>query len=86
MVTYQDMGPVLDQYVGKPLAKSAHPIEWYFVRRDVDSDIYELTSRRTDQCDYVLSVRTVDDVVLKWRFLGDNPPATCRFQHVRQLM
>ena len=86
MVTYQDMEPVLDQNVGKPLPKFDRPIEWSFVRREVDPETYELVSRRTDQCNYVLTVRAADHVVLKWRYLSDTPPTTCRFQHVRQLM
>lgn len=86
MVTYQDMGPVLDQYVGKPLPKSDQPIEWSFERREVNSETYELVSRRPDQCNYVLSIRAADHVVVKWRFLSDTPPTTCRFQHVKQLM
>jgi len=86
MVTFQDMGLVLDQKIGNPLPKFDHPIEWSYVRREADSETYELVSRRTDQCNYVLTVRAADHVVLKWRYLSDTPPTTCRFQHVRQLM
>ena len=86
MVTFQDMEPVLDQYIGKPMAKGPYPLEWHFVRREVDGQTYELVSRRSDKCDYVLSVRTVDDVVIRWRFLNTPPPVGCRFQHVKQLM
>jgi len=86
MVTYQDMKTVLDQYVGKPLPKYDHPIEWSFERREVNSQTYELVSRRSDQCNYVLSIRAADHVVVKWPFLSDTPPTTCSFQHVKQLM
>lgn len=86
MVTFKDMEPALDQEIGKPLPKHPYPIEWSFVRREVDGETYELLSRRPDECNYVLTVRAVDDVVIRWRFLGDPPPTGCRFQNVRQLM
>jgi hypothetical protein len=86
MVSFQEMGPELDQKIGKPLPKLGHPIEWWYVRREVDSETYELVSRRPDECNYVLTVRAEDQVVLKWRFLNDIQPKTCRFQQVRQLM
>lgn len=86
MVTFQEMGPRLDQYIGKPMSTGSRPIADYFVRRDLDDQTYELVSRRPDECNYVLSVRTVDGVVTGWRYLSNPPPTGCRFQHVRQLM
>jgi hypothetical protein len=86
MVTFQDMGQVLDQEIGNPLPKLDHPIEWYYVRREVDSETYELVSRRPDQCNYILTIRAADHVILKWRYLSATPPTTCHFQHVGQLM
>lgn len=86
MVTFTDMEPALDQRVGKPLPKVNYPIEYAFVRREVDAEKYELVSRRPDRCNYILTVRTADGAVIGWRFVADPAPQGCRFQDVRQLM
>lgn len=86
MVTVMDMEPELDRMIGKPLPKSNHPIEYAFERREVDGEKYELVSHRPDQCNYVLSVKALDNTITGWRFLLNPPPKGCRFQQVRQLM
>lgn len=86
MVTFEDMEPALDRWIGKPVPKSPHPLEWSFRKRAANSDTYELVSLRTDECNYVLTVRSVDDIILGWRFVEAQRTKPCRFQHVRQLM
>lgn len=86
MVSYEDMEPVLDQMVGKPMPKSPYPLEWHFRKKYIDKESYELVSLRSDNCNYVVKVRAIDEVVLGWKFLESQRVKTCRFQHVRQLM
>lgn len=86
MVSYEDLEPVLDRMVGKPLPNSPYPLEWSYRKRVVNSESYELVSLRPDECNYVLAVRSVDNVILGWRFVEAQRMKPCRFQHVRQLM
>lgn len=86
MVSYKDMGAALDQSVGLPIPKGPYPLEWSFRKGTVGAESYELFSIRPDDCNYVLTVRNIDDVVLSWRYLEAIHAKPCRFQHVRQLM
>jgi hypothetical protein len=84
MVEFIDMETQLNTYVGKRLELPQRSA--VFTHREVDSERYELLSRRPDQCNYILVVRKADDHVLSWRFVNTPTPQGCKFQNVRQLM
>jgi hypothetical protein len=86
MVEFYDMGASLDKLVGKPFPKGKYPYSYMYSERDLDSERYELVSRRPDACNYVLLMRKADDHVLSWRYLNSPEPHGCKFQHVKQLM
>jgi hypothetical protein len=87
MVTFVDMESSLNADVGKPAPDLAvREMTWRFKFHDVDSETYELTSLRPDECNYAYVVRKSDKTIIGWHFLGSPAPTGCSFQQVRQLM
>jgi len=87
MVTFTDMETSLNADVGKSAPDLAvGRTNWMYKHHAVDSETYELTSLRPDECNYTLVIRKKDRTIIGWHYLRSPAPTGCKFQSAKQLM